>query len=316
MLDILSIIPGKKRPTANGWTSFNAVCCHHRNHRPDKRSRGGIKIGADSWGYYCFNCGFKCSATVGRHFTDGVKTFLGWCGLDDDRIDRLSFESFREGGIAGMARFKREAAAVKFEERPLPEGARSLDPDKDTHHVEYLRGRGLSHTDYPFYVVDNPVRDGIIIPYFQNGRIVGNTTRFYTDRHPKYLSEQQSGYVFNLDAQRINWHSCIVVEGQFDAISIGGCAYLGSTISDGQAAQLSRLQRRIIVVPDRDKTGMSVCDRALELGYHVSIPEWDPDIKDVNDAVKRYGRLPTLLSILQSATSSKIKVEMTRKKFT
>ena len=60
---------------------------------------------------------------------------------------------------------------------------------------------------------------------------------------------------------------------------------------------------------------MEVCDRALELGYHISIPNWADDVKDVNDAVQRYGKLATLLSIMQSATSSKIKVEMTRKKF-
>jgi DNA primase len=75
------------------------------------------------------------------------------------------------------------------------------------------------------------------------------------------------------------------------------------------------LNREIIVVPDRDKAGMSVCERALDLGYKVSIPEWNANVKDVNDAVKRYGRLPTLLSILEAATSSKITVEMKRKKF-
>ena len=315
MLDILSLIPGKKRITPAGWWSFNAICCHNKGHRADKRGRGGLKISDGSWGYSCFNCGFKCSHTSGRLFGDHVKLLLSWCGLDDDQINKLSFESYREGGIAGMIRSRQELSSIRFEERELPNGARALDPKRDHHHVEYLRNRGLSPTDYPFYVVDDPVRDGIIIPYYHNGRIVGYTTRFYTDRHPKYLSEQQSGYVFNLDAQRINWESAIVVEGQFDAISIGGCAYLGSTINDQQATFQSRLQRRIIVVPDRDSTGMGVCDRALELGYQVSIPDWAPAIKDVNDAVKHYGKLPTLLSILQSATSSKIKVEMTRKSF-
>ena len=43
-------------------------------------------------------------------------------------------------------------------------------------------------------------------------------------------------------------------------------------------------------------------------------PNWDDDVKDVNDAVIKYGKLPTLLSILQCATNSKIKIEMKRKK--
>jgi hypothetical protein len=57
-----------------------------------------------------------------------------------------------------------------------------------------------------------------------------------------------------------------------------------------------------------------MCDRALELGYQVSLPNWDSDVKDVNDAVVKYGKLATLLSILHSATNSKIKIEMQRKK--
>ena len=74
------------------------------------------------------------------------------------------------------------------------------------------------------------------------------------------------------------------------------------------------MNRRIIVVPDRDLTGMDICDRALELGYSVSIPDWAPYIKDVNDAVVEYGKLPTLLSILEAATSSKIRIEIQRTK--
>ena len=85
-------------------------------------------------------------------------------------------------------------------------------------------------------------------------------------------------------------------------------------ISSDQALLLGTLNKQIIVVPDRDKTGLKMCDRALELGYQVSLPNWEADIKDVNDAVVRYGKLPTLLSILQSATNSKIKIEMQRKK--
>ena len=117
-----------------------------------------------------------------------------------------------------------------------------------------------------------------------------------------------------MDAQRQDWQYCILVEGQFDALSIGGCGYLGSTISDEQARILKRLQRTMIVVPDRDAAGLKICDRALELGYQVSLPDWSDDIKDVNDAVVKYGKLPTLMSILKSATASKIIVEMKRKK--
>jgi DNA primase len=134
------------------------------------------------------------------------------------------------------------------------------------------------------------------------------------DKTPKYINEQQPGYVFGIDFQKPNWEVCILVEGIFDALSINGCALTHNTINDNQASLLADLNRKIIFVPDRDKTGLKTCNRALELGYSVSIPNWDASVKDVNDAVLKYGKLPTLLSILQSATTSKVKVELNRRK--
>jgi len=153
-----------------------------------------------------------------------------------------------------------------------------------------------------------------VIPYTYKNKIVGHTSRFLDNKTPKYINEQQPGYVFGIDFQKPNWEVCILVEGIFDALSINGCALTHNTINDDQASILSDLNRKIIFVPDRDKTGLKSCNRALELGYSVSIPNWDSSVKDVNDAVIKYGKLPTLLSILQSATTSKVKVELNRRK--
>ena len=49
MFDILTVAPGKKKKTQSGWTSFNAPCCIHNGHSPDKRMRGGIKQDGDDW---------------------------------------------------------------------------------------------------------------------------------------------------------------------------------------------------------------------------------------------------------------------------
>jgi DNA primase len=119
--------------------------------------------------------------------------------------------------------------------------------------------------------------------------------------------------VFGIDFQKPDWQVCILVEGIFDALSLNACALTHNTISEEQATLLSLLNRRIIFVPDRDKTGLATCDRALELGYSVSVPDWDSSVKDVNDAVVKYGKLMTLMSILQSATTSKIKIELRKK---
>ena len=49
MFDILTIVPGKKKQTQSGWTSFNAPCCVHNGHSQDKRMRGGVKIDGDNF---------------------------------------------------------------------------------------------------------------------------------------------------------------------------------------------------------------------------------------------------------------------------
>jgi hypothetical protein len=314
MLDILSVIPGKKRHTPSGWVTFNGVCCHNRGHKADTRSRAGVKFIDDGFQYHCFNCQFKCGFVLGRHFSSNLKLLLAWCDLDKDVVDKLSFESFSKRSLLDTYHSETVQKTLKFNTVTLPPKARPLDPIKDSVHVEYLQKRGLKYHEYPYHVMDNESRLRIIIPYYHLSKIVGYTSRFYDNKHPKYVSEQQQGYVFNLDNQKPEHSVCVLVEGQFDAISIGGCAFMGNNISDDQATLLKSLRRTIIFVPDRDKTGMEVCGRALELGFKVSIPDWDDNIKDVNDAVKRYGKLATLLSILQHATSSKIIVEMKRKK--
>jgi DNA primase len=158
-------------------------------------------------------------------------------------------------------------------------------------------------------------RNRIIIPYTYRNKIVGNTSRYCDDQSPKYINEQQTGYVFGIDLQKPEWQICILVEGIFDALSIGGCAYLHNTISVEQAQLLATLNRRIIVCPDQDKAGLAVTDRALELGYSVSIPRWDTDVKDVNDATRKYGALATVLSIIESATTSPIVIKMRKREF-
>lgn len=320
MFDIFTLIPGKKKNSASGWTSFNAVCCQHRGHKQDRRMRGGIRRTDDNgWVYNCFNCNFKCSLQIGKSFSKNLRQLLGWCGIDVDQINRWSFESFQEDSGIDLTRQRRNLFIPNFHSVELPEGSIKMDPNDPDHQldVNYLRSRGVDPYSFDYYITPDAEgrnRNRIIIPYTWQGVNVGYTSRFYDGRQPKYISEQQRGYVFNIDRQDPAWQVCILVEGQFDAISIGGCAYMGSNISDEQAQLLARYQKTYIVVPDRDKSGLSICDRALELGYHVSIPNWSEEIKDVNDAVSKYGRLATTLSILEHATTSKIKIEMLRKK--
>jgi DNA primase len=133
------------------------------------------------------------------------------------------------------------------------------------------------------------------------------------DRMPKYIQDIQHGYVFGTDLQRETWIYAIIVEGVFDALSIGGLAVLHAEVNDAQVKLIRSLGKEVIVVPDQDEAGMKLVDRAIELGWSVSIPEWPEGCKDINDAVIQLGRVGPLLTILQAKETSRIKIEMRRK---
>jgi DNA primase len=119
--------------------------------------------------------------------------------------------------------------------------------------------------------------------------------------------------VFGTDLQQADWQSVIVVEGVFDALSINGVAVLHADINDAQARLIRSLGREVIVVPDQDEAGMRLVERAVELGWSVSMPNWPEGVKDVNDAVIKLGKLSTLLTIMQARETSKIKIELRKK---
>lgn len=320
MFDILSIIPSKKRRTPSGWTTFNCVCCVHLGHKPDRRSRAGIKYdGAHTWSYNCFNCNFRCGHTTGKTISQKTRQLLQWCGIDLEQIQRWNLQSLENRDILEILLANHQPTTVKFAQRPLPEGSERLDEKNALHRrwIIYLKKRGLTTDDGDFYVTPRAAgrnNNRIIIPYTQRGVIVGHTSRYCDDRLPKYINDGQPGYVFGVDMQQPDWSVAIVVEGIFDALSIRGLAVMHNTVSPEQQRTIAALGRQIIVVPDRDSAGYTLAQRALEFGWSVSYPQWDSSIKDVNDAVIRYGRVPTLLSILQSATTSRVKVELQRRK--
>jgi hypothetical protein len=312
MIDVISFLPGKRKQTSSGWLSVNAPCCVHRGETADRRMRGGIKTTPDgSFSWHCFNCGYTASFVLGRNLTFKARKLLEWLNVPTEEIERINLESLKHKSIEGLLG-ERQAIVnqlqnIVFEDRDLPADTQPLNDIAEA----YLNSRRLPQ-DYPFMYKTMP-RPGIVIPFTHDNQVVGHTTRFLDDRTPKYIQDIQPGYVFGTDLQGANWQYVIVVEGVFDALSISGLAVLHADINDAQARLIRSLGRDVVVVPDQDEAGMRLVDRAVELGWSVSIPNWPADVKDVNDAVIRWGKLATLLTIMQSKETSKIKIELRKK---
>ena len=315
MIDVVSFLPAKRKSTSSGWISFNAPCCPHQGENTDKRQRGGIKVASDgSWSYHCFNCGYTCSFVLGRNLTYKARKLLGWLGVDNIVIEQINLESLRHKSIHGLLEDSQRTikkVEVEFEEKNLPPGLELVTRDHPAL-LEYIQHRHIP-LDYPYMTNPENKRPGILVPFTYKGIMVGSAIRFLDDRTPKYINDIQPGYVFGVDLQQADWQYVIVTEGVFDALCINGLAVLHNDINTQQAEVIKALERQVIVVPDQDEAGMKLVDRAIELGWAVSIPEWPAGCKDINDAVIRLGKLGTLLTILENKETSKIKIEMRKK---
>ena len=311
---LLTYLPAKRKHTPSGWIGFNAVCCD------DKRQRGGFIVnGGDAVSYHCFNCGFKCSWQPGRHISQKMNKFMRDLNIPDDVIAQLRLEALKldQNNTAEV-----RSIIPKFDVRALPMDSIAITelladpPEKLIPVLEYMLSRRLYPEDFLFYWTPKiGFSNRLIIPFLYKGEIVGWTARAINDAQPKYLSEQQPGYVFNLDNQETDREFVFVCEGPFDALSIDSCALLGAEIKDSQNWLLKQLGKEIVLIPDRDEAGEKTLEQALEYGWSVSMPEWPPGVKDVNDAVVKLGKLATMWLIVSAKESNGLKIQLRAKRW-
>jgi DNA primase catalytic core, N-terminal domain len=338
--DAVSLLLPARRKTnsTSGWISFNAVCCHHRGESADARGRGGIINSADgAVSYSCFNCNFRASYVPGRPLFYKFRKLLSWLGASENEVKRLVIEAIRVKDLVAPETSVEEARfEAEFKPRPLPESAMNFvgwesfytlgatnpavtNVPADFHSaVIYAASRNIDILKYNLMWTPESqynLNKRVIVPFTWKNQVIGYTARTFEDYvKPKYFNSHEPNYVFNTDLQPADAKFVVVVEGPFDAMAINGVAILSNQCNEHQADIIDSLAREVILVPDRDRAGARLVDDAIEYGWSVSFPEWDADVKDVAAAVERYGRLFVLKSILAAKESSRLKIELKKKK--
>lgn len=312
---LLQLLPARRRRSASGWTSFNAVCCQHRGQRADTRGRGGVITGGDgSITYHCFNCNFKTGFRPGNYLGYKFRRLLLWLGADESTINRLVIEAVRQRDLIGVVE-EVDIEPIEFRARPLPDDVQLIDTDAVA--LNYCLQRGIDLDRYPLLVskrTEHNLNRRIIVPFTWNNALIGYTSRTWDPQiKPKYYSQYESDYVYNLDQQNPKAAFVIVCEGPFDAMSIDGIAILSNECSERQADIIDTLNREVILVPDFDRAGRQLVDAALRYGWSVSFPVWHETCKDLNEAVVRYGKLFVLKTILEGRESTRLKIELKRR---
>jgi hypothetical protein len=272
--------------------------------------------------YNCFNCKYTASWQPGRNISEKFKSLCRWLGANDDQIKELVFEALKtESTDYEPDHFVEK---VKFTEKELPEGAMSINewvnsaylPDISADIgpvIDYIYSRGFDALSEHFYWSPAPgYIDRVLLPYYYEGKIVGSTARKVREGKPKYLSDQHPFFVFNVDEQDPKNKYVFVVEGQFDAYAIGGVGLLTNEIAQQQAHIINQLGKEVIVIPDQDKAGLMLIKQAIDYDWTVAFPNWGDDVKDVADAVLKYGKLFVIVDAIKTAQKGEIKISVAR----
>lgn len=315
--ELLSYLPFKRKQTSSGWMSFDAPCCVHNGESQDTRQRGGFISHGNGFTYHCFNCGFKTSWQPGRQINAKNKKLFKWLNVPVSKVNEWSLDALKLLDTSDASSFiQKEFTEGLLPPESIPLEQALLDYPDSVACLEYILERGHELEDFDWHYCPMPgYTDRLIIPFYHQKKLVGYTARKVTNGSPKYLSESQSGYVFNIDSQNYSNKVVLVTEGPFDAIAVNGVGLLTNLPNDHQRAIINSLGKTVIVVPDRDHTGMGLVQYAMNNEWLVAIPPWEEDVKDASDAFKRYGKLFTIKSILDTATDNKIKLELLIKKY-
>jgi DNA primase len=131
----------------------------------------------------------------------------------------------------------------------------------------------------------------LVFPYFDaNGRVYALTARAFGKEEPKYIFvsiDEEATRVYGLN--RIDPKKPIIaVEGQIDSLCLDNCIAVGG--ADYNSQILKSLQSKLIIVPDNDfvrnKQVANSVNKAIDLGFKVSLFPESFRHKDINDAVK------------------------------
>lgn len=313
---LLDNLPVRSNKTPSGWTTFDCPMC------TDSRKRAGIIQSGPKISYHCFNCnyttGWSPTPKLGKKYKDLAES-LGASKADINQavLNLLKHAEDLESSDTNDYVY----SAEQFPMVDVPEGTVLLESLPDDHEVkQYVRDRNLlGKFPFLYFANDTVYSKRVVVPFMFDNQLIGWTGRHINppNKHtPKYLSQMPPGgkYVFNIDKfVESDRDFVVVVEGVFDAISIDAVSVLGNAVTAEQAHLIDKLNKRVILCPDRDAPGKNLINQALELGWEVSFPPWHHSVKDAADAVSMYGSILTLESIRKYAIDNKIKAQVKAK---
>ena len=324
-----------RRATRTGFVNICCPMCVLRGQsRADRFFRCGIANSDGGIVIKCFNCNFIAKWRPGDFLGAGMQQFLRSLGVSSQDIRKMAYWASSVHAMIGLQPDLQIAVRPikpNFPTICLPEDARTIsewlaagcdDPDFSMV-ADHLYQRGEVICRAMTYYWAPSVGQYLLIPCHHEDRLVGWIGRAIRDDVvPRYWKEVPSHYLFNSQFLAIpERRYVLIVEGAFDALAIDAVGALGSSLTNIQIAWIKQSGKQPIVVADRDEAGEKLAEVAIEHGWAVATMHyggrgddryaaqanrwWGAEIKDADEAVRHYGRLYVLRSILANLTFHK-----------
>ena len=197
---------------------------------------------------------------------------------------------------------------------------------------DLLRRSGLMNVDEKRGTMYDRFWNRVIFPIMDpSNRIIGFGGRVMGDARPKYLNSPETKifdksrnlYALNL-ARRAKEDYLVLCEGYMDVISMhqagfaNAVASLGTSLTPGHCALLSRYTKKVILSYDSDKAGVAAAMRAIPMlrkaGITPRVLRLDP-YKDPDELIRALGHDGMQERLERAQNALMFEIEITRRDY-
>lgn len=303
---------------SNGWDK--CYCEHCGDGSRNKGPRGGWRFEGDMAFYHCFNQGCDGSFDPDREypFSKEMRSILDSFGIEKDAYNAIAYSKkvFGDGKTRAPVQKKVEAVALE-----IPDYFCELDKcNHDNVIVQKafaeLKFRNITPESYKFYLSTGKTKGGprdeamarslmnrLIIPIFDaKGNLIYYQARILDkeSKVKKYINPEtpRTAVIYGMDQLNGSVDSPLyVTEGFFDAFHLKGVCLMENNATVNQLDMLRRSKRKKVFVPDKKSDSSKVIDAFIKEGWYVSVPEIGAGCKDIDDSIRKFGKLYTLQTV-------------------
>lgn len=303
--------------SSHGWNTTYCEVCGDGSRT--KGPRGGWLFNGPAAFYHCFNCGLdgNFDHTREQPYSKNMWNILTAFDIPMNEVQTIVNEYNLENNFKKQ---KTKKVVRNVKEIDVPEFFYKLSNASDDNPVaqaalKLLKEKRISPKSYPFYLSngksDGEIREKmlaksltnrLIIPFFKRDKLVYYQGRSLDDKQgKKYLNAEvsRSNIIYGFDKLYSNLDNYLfVTEGFFDAFHLDGVSVQENKLSNAQIDILSQSPRTKVIVPDYNGDSYQLAEQAIELGWGISLPEYD--YKDTTEAIQNIGKIATLQYIMNS----------------